>query len=110
MLASRVLLGLESVFPALSIIIPFKSPSLEKQQIPFSLPSFNSVCLENILPSEEKISFFRVWFVLTSCQKLSLLANALGLFRTILMWGDGVVPISIEDDQGISCQKCQSEH
>lgn len=35
--------------------------SLEKQQIPFSLPSFNSVCLENFFPSEEKISFFRVW-------------------------------------------------
>lgn len=48
--------------------------------------------------------------MLTSCRKLPLLVNALGLFRTILMCGDGVVAISIEDDQGISSQKCQSEH
>lgn len=43
--------------------------------------------------------------MISSSRKPSLLAKALGWFRTSPVCGDGVVPISVEEDQEVSCQR-----
>lgn len=53
-LPRNCLVWILQIFLALTTIIPFKPP----QHIPFFLPSFNSVCLENSFPSEKENLIF----------------------------------------------------
>lgn len=59
------------------------------------------MCLEKFLPCEKKIYFS----IMQLCDLLFQEAFLASWFRTSSVYGDGVVPISVEEEQEVSCQR-----